>query len=86
MVAGGWLGGVAMMCGWAAEPPRLEEPELESRVRRLEAAGNDLERLEAARSLVSRHAVSSLQVKALARTIRSEEARLEFAEIGRAHV
>lgn len=80
LATGCWLGGLGTPSARAAEPPpRLAEPELESRVRRLEAAGNDVERLDAARSLVSRHAVSSLQVKALARTIRSEEARLEFA-------
>ncbi|MBE7499321.1 MAG: DUF4476 domain-containing protein [Verrucomicrobiales bacterium] len=79
LVVGWWMGGAGTMSGWAAEPPRLAEPELESRLRRLEAAGSDLEQLDAARSLLSRHAVSSLQVKALARKIRSEEARLEFA-------
>lgn len=78
-VLGGWLAAMGQASGWAAEPLRLAEPEFESRVRGLEAAASDVERLDAARSLLSRHAVSSLQVKALARTIRSEEARLEFA-------
>jgi hypothetical protein len=79
LVMGYFVCGAATMAGWTAEPPRLAEPELESRLRSLEAAGNDVERLDAARLLVSRHRVSSLQVKALARTIASEEARLEFA-------
>jgi hypothetical protein len=57
----------------------LAAPALEATLQSLRTARTDAERVESARQLLSRHACSSLQVKAMAQTIANEDLRLEFA-------
>lgn len=76
-----WLaiGLLALTSNLEADNPPLAAGAFESTLRNLRAAGTDAERIESAKSLLRRHVCSSLQVKAVAQTIASEDLRLEFA-------
>jgi hypothetical protein len=64
---------------WGAEPETLKESQFQERMRGLAAERGEAERLSQAVDLVTRHALSSLQVKAIATRLSNDAARLEFA-------
>lgn len=70
-----WLG-VAL----AAEPPvQLEDETFQDQMRSLSTERNEKERFHRAQSMIMRHRLSSLQVKAICSRLSDDAARLEFA-------
>jgi hypothetical protein len=63
----------------AADPPLLEDENLQDQIRALAAEGNAPERLEKAHRIARGHRLSSLQVKAIAARLNDDTARLQFA-------
>lgn len=65
--------------GHPGEPTPMTEADLQGKLRRLQEMRDDSGRLNAARDLAVRYRLSSQQVKAIARTLTGEDARIEFA-------
>lgn len=63
----------------AAEQKSLEEEQFQEKYRRLKDERDDGEKHRQAGELLRQHRFSSLQVKAIAQSMRDENARLEFA-------
>lgn len=69
----------ASLPAWTAETPRLTEDDLATGLQELEASDQETERLGQAKGLARGHLLSSLQVKAIAAKLPTDDARLEFA-------
>lgn len=65
----------------AAEPKRLDDAQFQENFRRFNAERDDSGRQRHAREMVRAHALTSLQVKAIAQRLRNDDARLEFATL-----
>ena len=63
----------------AAEPKSLDDKQFQEQFRRFSAERDDSGRQRHAREMLGAHYLTSLQVKAIAQSLRNDDARLEFA-------